>query len=148
MRVCGIEIKSNEAIICLMELDGDLVQIPDCRQTRFQLSKTGDQESMQKLQFALAKLFTDYRVSHVAIKERPQKGKFAGSALGFKIEAALQLIDGVTVHVMAGSEQKDILKRNPIPVDFADTGLKGFQETAFTVAYAFLMGKKYPKPQG
>lgn len=143
MRVCGVEIKSNEAIICLMELDGDLFEIPDCRQLRFQLSKDQDAESVRKFQFGLKKLFEDYKVDVVAIKERPQKGKFAGAAVGFKIEAALQLIPTVHTYILSGSEQKEILKRNPLPIEFKATGLKGFQETAFVVAYSFLIRAKY-----
>ena len=34
------------------------------------------------------------------------------------------------------SEIKEILKEYPLPVDFADTGLKVFQEPAFISAYA------------
>ena len=31
------------------------------------------------------------------------------------------------------------LAANPIPIDFKETGLKGFQEVAFTTAYAYLI---------
>ncbi|EGN75005.1 Protein of unknown function (DUF3010) [Idiomarina sp. A28L] len=143
MRVCGIEIKSNEAIICLMEMKDGLLQIPDCRQVRFQLLKDNDAEQVRRFQFTFRKLIEDYKVERLIIKERMQKGKFSGSAVGFKIEAALQLIDNVETHLLSGSIQKEIIKRNPIPVDYADTGLKIFQETAFTVAYAYLMSKEY-----
>ncbi|RUO22267.1 DUF3010 domain-containing protein [Aliidiomarina iranensis] len=143
MRVCGIEIKSNEAIICLMEMNDGLVQIPDCRQVRFQLLKDHDAEQVRRFQFTFRKLIEDYKIERLIIKERMQKGKFSGSAVGFKIEAALQLIDSVETHLLANSMQKDIIKRNPIPVDYADTGLKVFQETAFSVAYAYLMSKEY-----
>ena len=138
MRVCGVEIKSNEAIVCLLSKQDGLFELPDCRQVRFQLVKDQDAESMRKFQFTFKKFLEDYKVERVIIKERAQKGKFAGAAAGFKIEAAMQLIDDVDVTVITASEQKETIKRNPIPVDFAATGLKKFQETAFTVAYAAL----------
>lgn len=138
MRVCGVEIKSNEAIICLMSKQDGLFDLPDCRQVRFQLVKDQDAESIQRFQFTFKKFLEDYQVEQVVIKERAQKGKFAGAAVGFKIEAAMQLIDGAKVSIMSATQQKEKIKRNPIPVDFADTGLKKFQETAFLVAYAFL----------
>ncbi len=138
MRVCGVEIKSNEAIICLLSKKDGLFDLPDCRQVRFQLVKDQDAESIRRFQFIMQKFFQDYKVEHVVIKERPQKGKFAGAAVGFKIEAALQLIESVDVSVLSGTEQKEKIKRNPMPVDFTDTGLKKFQETAFHVAYAYL----------
>ncbi|MCC5856386.1 MAG: DUF3010 family protein [Idiomarina sp.] len=138
MRVCGIEIKSNELMICLLELKDGLFQIPDCRHARLQLTHDQDAESIRKFQFTVKKMVEDYRVQTLVIKERPQKGKFAGGAVGFKMEAALQLIDTVDTYILSGTEQKELLKRNPIPVEFADTGLKMFQQVAFQVGYAFL----------
>jgi len=138
MRVCGIEIKGSEAILCLVALKDGLFDLPECRQTRLALSNDKDAESIQKFQFNLAKLIEDYKIEQLVIKERPQKGKFAGGAVGFKIEAAIQLIDSCPSQILSGNTIKEKLKQHPLPVDFKDTGLKGFQETAFIIAYAFL----------
>ena len=139
MRTCGIEIKGSEAIICLMTKNHGLFELPDCRQNRFALSKDAEQAQMRHFQFTFAKFIEDYQVSQLVIKERPQKGKFAGGAVGFKIEAALQLIPGCNCNIISATEIKEQIKRNPILVDFKDTGLKVFQETAFLAGYAFLM---------
>jgi hypothetical protein len=138
MRVCGIEIKGSEAILCLMAFKDGLFDLPECRQTRLALSNDKDAESIRKFQFNLAKLIEDYKVEQVVIKERPQKGKFAGGAVGFKIEAAIQLINNCPSQILSATIIKEKLKQHPLPVDFKETGLKGFQETAFIVAYAFL----------
>ena len=139
MRTCGIEIKGSEAIICLMILKEGLFELPDCRQNRFALSKDQDQEQMRHFQFTFAKFIEDYKISQLVIKERPQKGKFAGGAVGFKIEAALQLIPGCQCTLISATEIKEKLKRAPLPVEFKTTGLKVFQETAFITAYASLV---------
>ncbi|MBU2112411.1 MAG: DUF3010 family protein [Gammaproteobacteria bacterium] len=139
MRTCGIEIKGSEAIICLMILKDGLFELPDCRQNRFALSKDQDQEQMRHFQFTFAKFIEDYKISQLVIKERPQKGKFAGGAVGFKIEAALQLIPGCQCTLLSATEIKEKLKRAPLPVEFKTTGLKVFQETAFITAYASLV---------
>lgn len=138
MRICAVEIKSNEMLFCLLEKKDGLFQIPDCRQNRLQLTKDTDAESLRKLQFTLKKLVEDYKIDTFVIKERLQKGKFAGSAVGFKIEALIQLIEEAKTVVLPSAEQKELLKRNPLPVNFADTGLKKFQEVAFLTGYAFL----------
>ncbi|SNY49165.1 Protein of unknown function [Arsukibacterium tuosuense] len=138
MRVCGIEIKGSEAILCLMAFKDGLFDLPECRQTRLALTNDKDAESLQKFQFNLAKLVEDYKIEQLVIKERPQKGKFAGGAVGFKIEAAIQLINKCPSQILSANAIKEKLKQHPLPVDFKDTGLKGFQETAFTIAYAFL----------
>lgn len=139
MRVCGVDIKGNEIIICLMEMENGLIDLPDCRQVRFSLVKDQDTEQMRKFQFAMSKLAEDYKISKFIVRERPQKGKFAGSAVGFKIEAALQLISSVDTVICTNTAIKDKLAAHPVPIVFKDTGLKAFQETAFTTAYAYLI---------
>ncbi|WP_421853684.1 DUF3010 family protein [Marinomonas sp.] len=138
MITCGIEIKGSEVILCLLSKQDGLFQIADCRQTRHTLSNPNDSESVRKFQFMLKKLFEDYKVKRAVIRERPTKGKFAGGAVGFKIEAAIQLIDTVEVDLFSGAKVKDILQHNPMPIPFKATGLRAFQEGAFTVAYAAL----------
>ncbi|WP_445428270.1 DUF3010 family protein [Alishewanella sp. HL-SH05] len=139
MRVCGIEIKGSEAILCLMNLEDGLFDLPECRVNRIALSHDQLAESVQKFQFAIKKLVEDYKIEHLIIKERPQKGKFAGGAVGFKIEAAIQLISTCPTTILSGAAVKDRIKRHPLPVDFKSTGLKVFQETAYVTAYAFLV---------
>lgn len=138
MRVCGIEIKGSEAILCLMEYQQGLYTLPDCRQSRIALSQDQNSEQVRKFQFAVQKLIEDYQIKQLVIKERPHKGKFAGGAVGFKIEAALQLIPNCECVLLSATHIKEQLKRFPLPVDFKATGLKAFQETAFITAYAFI----------
>ncbi|PID42636.1 MAG: hypothetical protein CSB48_09600 [Proteobacteria bacterium] len=139
MKLCGVEIKSNEAIICLLEDTKGLVTIPDCRARRLTLNQNSA-EDLKALQFAFIKLMEDYQVDKVVIRERATKGKFAGGALGFKIEAALQLAEGVEVELMSPNAVKEALKKNPLMIRFDETGLKSFQENAFMTAYACLTG--------
>ncbi|MEI6895673.1 MAG: DUF3010 family protein [Colwellia sp.] len=138
MRACGVEIKSNEAIICIMSKENNLYDIPHTRVQRLSLDNAGDAESVQKFQFAFAKLMEDYQVTHVQIKGRALKGKFAGGPIGFKIEAAIQLISELTVEVLAATFIKKELAKSQIDIDFRDTGLKQFQEQAFNTVFAYL----------
>jgi len=138
MRACGVEIKSNDAIICIVSKENNLYDIPHTRVQKISLDNAGDAEEVKKFQFAFAKLMEDYQVTHVQIKGRALKGKFAGGPVGFKIEAAIQLIDGLEVEVLAGTFIKKELARSQIDIDFRDTGLKQFQEQAFTTVFAYL----------
>lgn len=138
MKVCGVEIKGNEAIICLLSLDDGVFHIPDCRARRVTLDKIDRREALQAFQREFAKLMLDYSVEKVVIRQRPMKGKFAGGAVGFKIEAAIELIAELDVQILTGLEIKTLQKHNPLPVPFEETGLKVFQEGAFTTAFAFL----------
>ncbi|MEH6626712.1 MAG: DUF3010 family protein [Motiliproteus sp.] len=138
MKLCSVELKSNEAIICLLTLSDGLFSLPDCRARRLTLMDVNSTEHLKKFQFDFAKLMTDYNVDKVVIRQRPTKGKFAGGAVGFKLEATIQLIDGLDVETISASEIKESLKETPLQIRFSDTGLKAFQEPAFTTAVAYL----------
>ncbi|OAN11476.1 hypothetical protein A3K86_21295 [Photobacterium jeanii] len=138
MKICAVELRSNEAIICLMNKNNGLLDIPDCRTQKFIIKDSLDNQEMRDFQFAFKKLLDDYQVDRVVIRTRETRGKFAGSAIGFKLESAIQLIDGLDVQFMSSTDIKQALKRTPLMVDFRGTGLRQFQEAAFTTAFAHL----------
>lgn len=143
MRICGVEIKGTEAVICILDYYEGLFTIPDCRVRKVDFSKQNRASDITYFQTTFAKLAEDYKIEKVVIKERPLKGKFAGGALGFKMEAAIQLIQHLDVELISSTHLKSSLKRNPVSVSFADTGLKIFQQNAFEVAYATHMNIEY-----
>lgn len=142
MKVCGIELKGNEAIICLLYSSGSksspLYMVGDCRIARLTLSDVNSRQHLVDFQFEFAQLMRDYPVDHVVIRPRLMKGKFAGGAVSFKLEAAIQLIEELSVEVMPTPAIKAALKANRVPIAFEATGLKGFQKVAFETAFAYL----------
>ncbi|MCP4987040.1 MAG: DUF3010 family protein [Colwellia sp.] len=138
MKACGVEIKGNDAIICIMSKENNLYDIPHTRVQKISLDNAGDSEQVQKFQFAFAKLMEDYQVTDVLIKGRALKGKFAGGPIGFKLEAAIQLISELNVEILAASFIKKELAKSQIDIDFRDTGLKQYQEQAFSTVFAHL----------
>ena len=138
MKACGIEIKSNEAIVCLLTLTDGVFHLPDCRTRRLTLADTSA-KGLKNFQNTFAKLVEDYKIDAVIIRQRQSKGKFVGSAIGFKLEAAIELINDLDVTIYSPTDIKESLRKNPIAVPFSETGLKQFQEPAFTTAYAWLM---------
>ncbi|OUR62621.1 hypothetical protein A9Q74_04130 [Colwellia sp. 39_35_sub15_T18] len=138
MKACGVEIKGNDAIICIMSKENNLYDIPHTRVQKISLDNAGDAEQVQNFQFTFAKLMEDYQVTHVLIKGRALKGKFAGGPIGFKVEAAIQLIQDLHVEILAGSFIKKELSKSQIDIDFRDTGLKQYQEQAFSTVFAYL----------
>jgi len=138
MKACGVEIKGNDAIICIMSKENNLYDIPHTRVQKISLDNAGDAEQVQHFQFTFAKLMEDYQVSHVLIKGRALKGKFSGGPIGFKVEAAIQLIKELQVEILAGSFIKKELSKSQVDIDFRDTGLKQYQEQAFTTVFAYL----------
>ena len=138
MKVCGVELKGNDAIICVMSKANGLYDLPHVRVPKLSIADAADAEQIQKFQFAFAKLMADYQVEKVLIKGRALKGKFAGGPVGFKLEAAIQLIADLDVKILASSEIKSTLAKTQVAIDFRDTGLKKFQEQAFNTVFAYL----------
>lgn len=138
MRVCGIELKGNDAIICLMMKENGLYDIPHARVPKISINDAGDAEQMRHFQFTVTKFLEDYNIEKVVIKGRALKGKFAGGPVGFKLEAALQLIPNISVEILSSSGIKKELAKSQINIDFRDTGLKQFQEQAFNTVFSYL----------
>ena len=138
MKVCGVELKGNDAIICLISSENGLYDIPHLRVPRISINNAGDAEEVRRFQFTFAKLVEDYKIDKVVIKGRALKGKFAGGPVGFKLEAAIQLISDLDVELLSATFIKNVLNKSQLEIDFRDTGLKKFQETAFTSAFAYL----------
>ena len=141
MTVCGVELTGSDAVVCLLNMDRGQFNLPECKVRKLSLPKNHSREDLKRFQAAFAELMAEYGVTRVAIKERMPKGKFAGGAISFKLEAAIQLITDteLTVTLLPPALIKSTLASNPLPIAFADTGLKVFQETAFITAYVAQM---------
>jgi hypothetical protein len=129
MKICGVELKGNDAIICVMSRENGLYDIPQTRVQKVSLVDAGNAEEVQHFQFTFAKLM----------------GKFSGGPVGFKLEACIQLIKELQVEILAGSFVKKALVRSQIDIDFRDTGLKQYQEPAFDTVFAFFESDPYMK---
>ena len=137
MIVCGVELTGSDVVVCFLNMDRGQFNLPECKVRKLSLPKNHSREDLKQFQAAFAALMAEYGVTHVAIKERMPKGKFAGGAVSFKMEAAIQLITDIelTVTLLPSALIKSTLAANPLPIAFAETGLKAFQEAAFVCDY-------------
>ncbi|WP_120497597.1 DUF3010 family protein [Kiloniella sp. EL199] len=120
MRVCGIELKSNEAILVVLEAaeDGPVyIALPTRKITLGDSDKAADVTDFQR---KITAFFKENDVTKVAIKKRAKKGKFAGGPDTFKMEALIQVIPDlevqlVTPQALAAMEKKqDIIYPNSL----------------------------------
>ncbi|PHS23402.1 MAG: hypothetical protein COA83_09945 [Methylophaga sp.] len=138
MKVCAVDLKANDAIICLMSLTDGLYNLHECRVKKLTIVNATSTEQLRKFQFDFAKLMADYQIEHIVIRERMTKGKFAGGAVSFKLEAAIQLLEPFEISLLSPSKTKEIIKNSRVKMSFDETGLKQFQEQAFMTGFAFL----------
>lgn len=143
MLVCGVELTGSDAVLCLLSLDRGQFTLPECKARKLSLNKNHTRDDLKQFKAVFAALMAEYGVDCVVIKERMPKGKFAGGAISFKLEATIQLIadPDLDVRLLPPALIKSTLAANPLPIHFEATGLKAFQETAFTAAYVGLMAK-------
>ncbi len=136
MKICGVELIDNDAVVCLLQLKDQLFSISDCRVRKLSIPRIHTRQDLQEFQATFSKLMADYGINKIAIKENMSKGKFAASANSFKLESAIQLIPDIDVVMFSPEEIKTALSNNPLPIAFESSELKVFQKTAFNVAYA------------
>mgnify|MGYP001057923461 FL=1 len=141
LKICGVELTGNDAVITLLTEQDGLFVLPECRVRRVSCKNPDDANELHYFQKTFKQLLDDYQIDIVVIKERMKKGKFAGGANGFKLEAAIQLLEGVKVKLMSSSAQKQHIKHYPLPITFSETGLKKFQETSFMAAFSYYASK-------
>lgn len=138
MRVCGVELTGNEAVISIMQLKNGLYDVPSVRVTKLSLPDGINTEPLKKFQFDFAQLMKDYQVDTVVIRQRALKGKYAGNPLSFKIEGALQLMADLKVVVASSAYIKEGLSKAQVTPDVRELGLKKFQEQAMLTAFGYL----------
>lgn len=140
MKVCGIEIKGNDAIVCLLERNGESTEVVTSKKNKVSLGKTGSTADMRTFQDEFEKLMLDHSIKTVIIKERQTKGKFGGGAMSFKIESAIQLIRSLDVHTVSIHQIKKCNQAASPTVKFQNTDLNQYQEQAYVVANYGLFG--------
>ncbi|GIC76385.1 DUF3010 family protein [Moritella sp. F3] len=138
MRICSVELAGNEVNLCFLSLKDGMFELIECRKRKITLASSTEAYQIRQFHKEFAQLMTDYKIENVVIKERLTKGKFSGSSTSFKAEAAIQLVTGVEVSMVSQTFYKQLVQDHPIFVDFAETGLKKFQQNAFTLGCLFL----------
>jgi hypothetical protein len=139
MILLGVELNNKEAVVCLMSSEDGLFNIKECRTRGIDLKSGESQTGIVAFQTQFKQLVTDYKVEKVVIKQRPSKGKFSGSANSFKMEAAIQLIDGIKVELISNTDIKETMKKYPLEYTMKDLELRQFQEHAFNTAYCYAL---------
>ena len=139
MNILGVELNNKEAVLALINYEHGLLNVKECRSRGIELRKGETTEGMQGFQFQFSKFLEDYKIDKVVIKQRATKGKFSGSANSFKMEAAIQLVQGLEVALISATEIKETVKKNPLEYTMKDLGLRQFQEQAFQAAYAYAL---------
>jgi len=136
MKVCGIELKSNEARIIALEGHAEDYEFIKTEFDKIKLKDSKDQGEVKIFRDSILAFFAYHDFDIIGIKERITKGRFAGGAISFKMEGLIQTADD-KIRLVHNMSMKSTLKGIEIPLD----NIKKYQEEACRVAL-FLLHKE------
>lgn len=130
MIICGIELKSSEAIIALITYDENHVQYNNIDTKKIKLTDGDCQNSVSSFFKTFSSFFRDNGVELVAIKKRAKTGKFGGGADSFKMEGLIQLCE-VEVKLIPPQTINSVIKKKQFAIPVI---LNKYQNEAYLVA--------------
>jgi hypothetical protein len=138
MKVCGIEIKGNEAIIAVATLDGQALSHVALATKKIALDDDEDAANVKVLAAQVASFVRENSIDRIAIKKRSKKGEFAGGPTTFKIEGVFQLLENCEVTLL--SPQTITAQCKKFNVELPDS-LNKYQHEAYKAACSALLKK-------
>jgi predicted nucleotidyltransferase len=134
MKICGVELKGNEAIIVSLSFDGDEYTVINKEVKKIKLNDTDSQEDVQSFTKEMYAFLDAAVFDGIAIKGRAKKGKFAGGSVSFKIEGIIQ--NGkYPVSIFPGATIKAKLKNTEID----SSEVNGYQVEALRAAVCYMV---------
>ena len=127
MKVCGIELKSNNLILAVLD-DKEYI---DLKIKKITLKNDELQEEIRKFCNDFLLFLEQNQIEKVFIKKRAKKGNFSGGAVTFKMEGLIQLNPLCEVDLISAQAITSYEKKNDI--EFPDS-LNKYQEQAFLCA--------------
>jgi len=113
MKICGIELKGNDAILVSINANGDTFEILESKTKKIKMKDSDIQADVIAFSREMYAYLDSQGYDQIAIKARAKKGKFAGGSVSFKIEGILQN-SSYPVHLYSGAKMKSKLKNKEI----------------------------------
>ena len=124
MNICGIELKSNNAILAVVKNN----EYIDTKIKKIVLEDDEKQENIQKFCNEFLDFLQKNQIEEIFIKKRAKKGAFSGGAVTFKIEGLIQLNPLCSVTLVSTQSINAFEKKNNI---LFPKELNKYQEQAF-----------------
>ena len=128
MIICGIELKSNNTILSLIQKTNDNTTFIDSKTKKLILGDDETKNSLLIFQDKLDQFLEENKVEKIALKKRAKKGTFAGGAVTFKIEAMIQLNTVCEVEFISSQAISKYTKKNEVSIP---KELNKYQEQAY-----------------
>ncbi len=134
MRVCGIELKSNNTVLSVIDFeDDDIVTYIDMKIKKITLEDDEKQESIRSYCNDLLHFLKLNNIDKIVIKKRAKKGNFAGGPVTFKMEALIQLNPHCEVELISSQAMGSYERKNEV---IYPSNLLKYQEQAYLASIA------------
>lgn len=128
MKICGIELKSNNAIVSVIEYSNDEISFIETKTKKIVLENDEEINSILKYKKEIETFLNENQIEKISIKKRAKKGTFAGGAVTFKSEAIIQLNNVCEVNFITSQAISKYTKENE---PFLPKELNKYQEQAY-----------------
>ena len=135
MVLIGIELKSNSAIFALLRTSDKNIEYIATTVKKLELQNTYASSELRSFRDTFENILRDNQVDVVVIKQRIERGPYAGSAVSFKLECLLQLNEVPRVEFISPKSIAAYCQQNP--VEFPD-GMPNYQKAAFETAFVYI----------
>lgn len=127
MKVCGVELKSNNAILTLID-NGEFIE---SKPKKLTLKDDENQEDIRIFCNEFLLFLEQNEVENIVIKKRAKKGNFAGGPVTFKMEALIQLNPLCPVELITPQAVSSFERKNEIL--FPDSLMKYQEQSYLTI---------------
>ncbi len=131
MKICGIELKANNTILTVCDVDiigDDIIDYIDLKIKKITLDDDENKDDIIAYSQNILSFIKENSIEKIIIKKRAKKGNFSGGAVTFKMEAIIQLNTLCDVSLISGQAISAYEKKNEISFP---SNLKKYQEQAF-----------------
>ena len=134
MKLCGVELKANNAIFSVFEKnDDDIVIYIDLKIKKITLEDDESSECVKEFTSKVNSFLKENQIEKLFIKKRAKKGNFAGGAVTFKMEGLIQLNSICQTYLVSAQSVSSFEKKNMI--EFPKE-LKKYQEGSYLTVLA------------
>lgn len=124
MNRCGIELKSNNMILVVVNED----KVVETKVKKIVLEDDEKQENIRQFCNEFLLFLEENAIEKIFIKKRAKKGTFAGGAVTFKMEGLIQLNPHCSVDLVSPQQMSSYEKKNGVVFPLQ---LKKYQEQAY-----------------
>ena len=134
-RVCGIELKSSEAILVVVENTKGIVSLIDTKPNKISIGDDENTSEVKSFFDSIVKFIRNNHIDVIVLKKRARKGKMAGGSVSFKLESLIQINGIVDTMFVSGQAIAAAHKKEQFETP---ESLNKYQETAFMAAALYI----------